>query len=491
MKARPNILHIFTDQQRFDTIAALGNPLIHTPNLDALVREGTTFTRAYSPSPECVPARASMITGWYPGRTGCFSNAEDMPPEDTPTLMSGLRDLGYRTHGIGKCHFKSDFYALRGFQTRDIQEEGAEKREKDDYLSWLQKNGYGWVLEPHGIRGEMYYIPQPSALPPEVHPTHWVADRAVDFLKNHEAETQPFYLYAGIIHPHPPFAPPIPWHKIYRAPDMPLPRGLNTDTEDLPFINRFQNRYKYRDRGRDLNLIRCLRAYYYASITFLDAQVGRIMESLKKSGKWDDTLILFSSDHGEYLGDFNCFGKRGFHDVSSRIPMIVKWPQGKMADTRCDTPTSLVDLAPTFLAAAGHQAASDEYDGIDLHDLATRKKQREFVFSQFKKADEGLYMAVNKDRKYAYSAPDNAEYFFDLEKDPHEMENLASDSSRKNELTTLRQTCADWVSKNDSHEAVADGGWREYPKKKLPDNPDEGLIFQDPAWWDGTLPIER
>ncbi len=485
-----NILHLFSDQQRFDTIGALGNSLIRTPNLDRLDREGLAFTRAYTPCPECVPARACMITGHYPGRTGCYRNGYSMPANsEQPSFMERLTEAGYRTHGVGKCHFTPDPYEGRGFASRDYQEEIPASREDDDYARGLVEHGYDWVLEPHGIRGEMYYVPQPSVLPPHEHPTHWVGDRTVDFIKNSQTSDETWYLYGSFIHPHPPFAPPVPWHKLYRAPDMPLPR-IPEDIADLTFfINRQQNRTKYRDRGGiDLNLVRCQRAYYYACISFIDMQVGRVLQALEETGQLENTLILYSADHGEYLGDYGCFGKRGMHDVSARVPLLVRWPDGFQAGTRCETPASLVDFAPTFTQAAGLKSEDGQHDGLSLRDLADGSAQRERVYSQFNAGGEGLYMGVDQEWKYIYSAPDQKEYLFDLKTDPLEQVNLASREPAHPQLARLRQDCQGWVRGTGQTEEASDDQWKPYPVLPMPDDPDKGLIFQDPRWWDGQLP---
>lgn len=480
---RPNILHIFTDQQRFDTIGALGNSIIKTPNLDRLVREGTNFNRTYSPSPECVPARASMITGWYPPRTECYCNEQAMPPEDTPTLMSILANHGYDTIGIGKCHFSPNSHALRGFQRRISQEETIVDRSADDYTKWLVENGWDWVIEPHGVRGDMYYIPQVSVLPEHAHPVGWVGDQVLNYIDTETHDAKPWYCYAGFIHPHPPFAPPIPWHKEYRGPQMPLPDLPEGYQELLFFINRFQNRYKYRDRGLDLNLIRCIRAYYYACITFIDFQIGRILGALEKTRQLENTLIVLSADHGEYLGDFGSFGKRGMHDVSARVPMLVRWPGGARAGTTCNQVSSLVDLVPTCLDAAGIDYASSDFDGVSLSRLIDNRASRDWVYSQYGRAENGLYMIVGGQLKYVYSAPDQKEYLFDLKNDPAEHVNLAGDSDFEHTLKSLREECVSWLNKQGESAAVDESDWRVYPRREMPSNPDEGLIFQDPPWW--------
>ena len=314
---QPNILHLFTDMQRFDTIAALGNNVIKTPNLDRLCRKGVAFTNAYSPSPVCVSARCSMITGQYPHNTGCYENGH-MPTDGRQSFMAALNENGYRTHGIGKCHFTPDKFALRGFETREVQEECGESskdQDKHHYIKYLNEKGYGHICEEHGIRGEMYYTPQPSQIPAEDHPTQWIGDRSINFLK--EQQEGPWYLYASFIHPHPPFTPPNPWHKLYRPSMMPLPEVPDDWENLLTYVNKVQNRYKYADQGMSNHQMRLIKAYYYACISFVDYQIGRILDTLESTGQLDNTLILFSSDHGEHLGDRNSLGKRSMHDSSA------------------------------------------------------------------------------------------------------------------------------------------------------------------------------
>lgn len=487
IKQSVNILHLFSDQLRFDAIAAHGNNSIKTPNIDRLVAEGVSFQRAYSPSPVCVPARACMITGHYPGRTGCYSNAEPMPPEDQGSFMQRLSDAGYRTHGIGKCHFKPDSQALRGFQSRETQEEIPKTRESDDFARNLIQEGYGWVLEPHGVRGEMYYVPQPSLLPESKHPTNWIGDRSIAFIEKQQGKEQPWYLYSSFVHPHPPFSPPTPWHKLYRGPDMPLPVIPDESALLTSFINRIQNRYKYRDRGIDLNLVRQMRAYYYACITFIDYQIGRILDSLEASGQLDNTLILFSADHGEYLGDYGCFGKRGMHDVSARVPFIVRWPDLSHAGEKPDMPVSLVDIAPSFMEVAGIRYSKEDFDGLAIDRLLRTGSLRDCVFSQYSRGANGLYMAVERRMKYIFSAPDQKELLFDLKQDPLEQVNLANSLAHQEVLNQLRKRCQEWVRSSGQHDALdVNGDWIVYPLASMPADPDEGLIYQDPPWWKGA-----
>ena len=422
--SQPNILMIFTDQQRFDTIHALNNPIIRTPNLDRLVRQGVAFTSAFTPSPVCVAARASLHWGRYPAHTKCYDNGYANPT--SPTFMQILSDAGYRTHGIGKCHFAPDKNSLNGFQSRESQEEAARCDKPNDlYMQYIKDSAMPHVQEPHGSRGEMYYTPQVSLLDEKHHPTNWIGERSLAFIREQADGDQPWMLFSSFIHPHPPFAPPTPWHRLYRAPLMPLPK-VPPESESLHLhINRYQNRYKYRDQGIDRNFVRSIKAHYYACISFIDYQVGRLLDELEATGQLDNTLILFSSDHGELLGDYNCFDKRSMHDSCQRIPMLVRYPQRFGAGEICNSPVSLVDIMPTMLEAAGLASTGFSLDGEDLAQIADGSPSRECVFSQFNEKGNGVYVAINDRYKYCYSAPDNREFLFDRIQDPEETRNRA------------------------------------------------------------------
>jgi len=482
---RPNILLIFTDQQRADTVGALGNPVIRTPNLDRLCAEGTAFTSAYSPSPVCVPARCSLHYGQYPQRTGCYNNGDPMP-QDRPSFMDVLAEAGYRTHGIGKCHFRPD--GLRGFQTRERQEELVAGPDADDYLRFLFKQGFGHLCDPNGVRGEMYYVPQPAQMPARLHPTQWVGDRATAFITEQGQGGQPWLLFASFIHPHPPFAPPCPWHKLYRAPAMPLP-FVPQDVEALQtHINRFQNRYKYRDQGIDQNLLRCLKAHYYACISFIDYQVGRLLDALAATGQLDNTLILFTSDHGELLGDYNCFGKRSMHDACARVPLLARLPGRFAAGQVCTRPTNLIDVMPTVLASAGVDYRTHTLDGENLAEVAAGTCPREYVFSQFAKDGNALYTAVSLRWKYAYSAPDDQEFLFDRVQDPQESRNHAGVVGYTGAQRQMKEALIAFLRDAGETDALDGDTWKVYPRKALPRNPDAGLLVQDHAWAETDIP---
>jgi arylsulfatase len=513
---QPNILHIFTDMQRADTIAVLGNTSIRTPNLDRLCSDGVAFTSAYSPSPVCISARCSMIHGQYPHNTGCYQNSP-MPSDGRQTFMDVLAGAGYQTHGIGKCHFSPERYSLRGFHEREVQEEGGAGMadlSANPYLKYLHELGYGHLCEAYGVRGEMYYIPQPSQVPAEHHPSQWVGDRSIAYIGDAASRKEPWYLFSSFIHPHPPFTPPNPWHKLYRPTMMPLPLMPENAEALLTFVNHVQNRYKYRDQGRDLNLIRAIKAYYYACISFIDYQVGRIMTALEESGQLDDTLVVFTSDHGEFLGDYGCWGKRSMHDPAARVPMIARMPGAFDGGRRIDTPVSLVDLAPTFASVAGADFDSHTPDGTDLREIVSGGSQREYVFSQLSvtgglsvKAQGGQgkaeiltaedrvaagssYMCLSKEWKYVYSAPDDREYLFDRVRDPLETRNRVGVEFCAQALAKHKTALLDHLIRGGETAGIADGQWRSFPRRQVDTDPDTGLLIQDSytPWADMSIP---
>ncbi len=420
--ARPNILLLFADQHRGDVLGCAGDPLVRTPALDRLASDGTRFDRAYTPSPVCVPARYALLTGRYPHRSGCTDNGDPMSPE-LPTIPGLLGDIGYHTLGIGKMHF----HPVRGpfgFQKLLLSEEIPAGPEQDEFLRDLIAAGFGHVHEPHGVRSELYYIPQVSQLPAHLHTTRWTADRTIEFLRERD-HSRPFFVWTSFIKPHPPFDPPVPWNKLYRDFEMPLPaREPNPDL--TTWHMRFQNHYKRRDAGIDGNLVRALRAAYYASVSFVDYNIGRILQELEKQGELERTLIVYAADHGELLGDYGSWGKRCFYDPSARVPLIVRWPEQFPTGHVCHAPVSLVDLLPTFLSAAGLSQRHLAVDGQPLQRVVTGQTDRTWILGQLARRRHGVYFLFDGRFKYIYSSPDQREFLLDVEKDPLETTNFAS-----------------------------------------------------------------
>lgn len=398
--AKKHVLMLFTDQQRRDTIHALGNEQIVTPALDKLAQSAVVFDRAYTPSPVCVPARMSMYAGQYCARTGNNTNNRDTVYTGEG-FFSEFTKAGYNSCCIGKMHFNFDLYSPMGFRTRLSQEEMADPQ-RDDYTKWLKSSPYKHVFDYNGQRTEMYYVPQISQLPMEAHPTQWVGDRAVEFLAGCDPEEEPVFLVASFIHPHPPFCPPAPWNKMYRRVTC------NPFVPEDPdaYEDMMRNKYTLDAFGISPRRLETLTAHYYACISFVDYQISRIVDMLKEKGMYDDTIIVFASDHGEMLGDYRSMGKRTMVDSAANIPFLLRVP-GREHEIRHD-PASLVDLAPTLLAAAGIPYDKAEYDGVNL-----MQEQHDVVYSQYGNGTVGLYMVTDGQQKLVYSAIGSRYFYFD------------------------------------------------------------------------------
>lgn len=432
MPTQPNVVILFADQLRADALGCYGNTIVSTPALDRLAETGTRFDSAYTPTPVCVPARSALITGWEPQHGDCVDN--NMPMSDASTFMDELADAGYRTHGVGKMHFMPDLTALRGFQTREISEEN-DQFEIDDYLQHVSASGFEFVERPHGLRDEMYYVPQLSPVPEQLHNTRWVADRSIDFLDT-QTEGRPFLLWSSFIAPHPPFAPPAPWHRSYEPSTMPdalVPPGSDSL---LTIFDRLQSRYKYRDGGTDRRLEQLRKAYYFASVSYLDAQIARIVQALDARGLRENTVILLTADHGEFLGDYGTYGKRSFLDVSARVPLIASGPGFSVGRVRRE-PVSLVDVRPTLHALAG--VNGEHRDGHSLLDPVADR----VVYGQFLERELGLYAVITPEWKYIWSAYDAKEFLIDRIRDPRETMNVAYNPRRREDLLDLRARAVD------------------------------------------------
>jgi arylsulfatase A-like enzyme len=230
-----------------------------------------------------------------------------------------------------------------------------------------------------------------------------------------------------------------------------------------------------------------MRAYYCATISFVDYQVGRVLAALEDAGTLDDTLVMFSSDHGELLGDYGCFGKRSMHDPSSRVPLLVRYPRRFRAGTRCATAVSLVDVMPTLLESAGAAWRDRGLDGIDLADVAAgRTPADRTVYAQYEKGATGLYMAVNRRRKYVWSAGDAREFLFDREADPRETVNLAdAKGGAAADLAAMRADLLAFLERTGETDAFERSGgapaWRRYEPtdESYLNDPEAKLLVQD------------
>lgn len=433
--SKPNILFIMTDQQRFDTIAALGNSNIYTPNLDRLVRRGVTFINAYSTCPVCIPARYTIRTGCEPLKTAIFGNHAPRPVEEQadtmeercgPYLARTMRNLGYRTFGIGKFHtipWDEDI----GYEVHLYSEElfgNASMRARDSYAAFIAKEHpeFNFIEGLHGERTEMYYMPQMSPLPAEITSEAWVADRAVEQVLSND--TRPYFGFVSFIAPHPPFAPPIPFNRMYDPDRMPNPirgdKSIDHMDEQIPWMN-------YAIWAEDINdpHARVLKARYYGEISYVDSCIGRILDAVESREDADNTVICFFSDHGDHLGDHHAWQKESFFDVACRIPFLVSWPARL---PKGEIRTELVCLTDLFGIATTAAGKSEIRDGLDiLGMLEGTTKPREYLLGYYgiPGTPQFKIMVRNDEWKYVFMANGGFEQLFNLKEDPNELRQLA------------------------------------------------------------------
>lgn len=423
---QPNILLITTDQQRYDTAGASGPSFLRTPHYDMLQRQGVTFTSAYSSCPICVPARTSIMTGktaHHHGMTGNAPTAEYI--RDDETLPALLNELGYHTALFGKAHF-GPVGVRHGFQ---------ELRTPDTYWQEQQDRHQ----RRHGLGSNELY-PARATVPEDETITSWIADQCADYIQQRRDQTRPFFAWCSFVKPHPPFDPPEPYYSMYDEAPIPDPVESDWSQSALPPI--LEGNGHTMCSINDSDTLRKARACYYGLITQIDYYLGRVFGALDDAGILDETLIIYTSDHGEYLGDHGLQWKIGFHEPSAHVPMVVRLPferDDRHAGTTCESPVQLADILPTVAAAAGTEPP-EPATGYDLVAIARGEAEgrayAEGIGAMFTDTD---YVGLTDGRwKYIYYADGPCEQLFDLENDPEETENLADDSSHEQTRRTLR-----------------------------------------------------
>jgi len=438
---RPNILFLMGDQHRADCLGADGNRAIRTPHLDAIAREGILFRRAYSSTPTCTPARAALLTGLSPWHHGmiAYGRVGERYAFEKPRA---LREAGYYAMVIGKCHFHPQ-RAAHGYHAMllDESKRAEEPGFVSEYRAWFDKQAPGRDPYATGLSFNGYRA-KPYVLPEELHPTRWTGDRAVEFLENYN-RAEPFFLKVSFARPHSPYDPPQRLFDAYAGADLPD-----------AVVGRWAAKFAPGDPSNEDSwhgefgaaVVRRARQGYYGSVTFLDEQIGRILDALRRSGRLDNTLILYTSDHGDMTGDHHLWRKSYPYESSARIPMLVRWPaalaphaaRGQVADA----PVELRDVPPTFLEAAGVRAP-ESLDGRSLLAVA----RGESGWRPWIDLEHGLcYDKVNHwnaltdgREKYIFHALDGAEQLFELREDPGERNDLAGDGSRAARLREWRE----------------------------------------------------
>jgi arylsulfatase A-like enzyme len=465
MPDKPNIVIIYADQQRHDTIGALGNTRIRTPNLDRLVREGTSFTQTTTPCPVCMPARWSLHTGQWTTTHRCYSNHHRGPMPDT-SMPGVLRAAGYRTGLVGKNH---------SFLTPEDLDHFAEHPQPSNRVAaqqrqnWLREGGAKQCPRlcreavPGGVEGD---------------PDHAKTDEAMRFIG--EEGGGPFFLWLSYLHPHTPYYVPEPYFSMYSEPPFGDPL-VEASLSGKPFRQQFHKANNDAILRFDADTVMEMRRVYAGQVSLLDSEVGRFLDFLEAGGLSDDTMVIYMSDHGDYMGDHGLITKSpSLYDCLVRTPFIVRWPGHAQENRRSRELVSHVDVMPTVLRAAGCPIPKT-VQGTDLLPFlaGTASGLRETVFSEYgtpgrpytpdRLREEGLMpgdfanpgnpaipwegnpvslagrirMARTRDWKLVQEEGGTSE-LYDLQGDPHELTNLYDRPEHRAVQTALLNRLEGW-----------------------------------------------
>lgn len=433
MGNKPNFLFLMADQLTAGALPFLGDSPVKAPNLARLAAEGVLFRSAYCNSPLCAPSRFSMLSGRLPSKIGAYDNACEFPAT-TPTFAHHLRLAGYRTILAGKMHFVGPDQ-LHGFE---------ERLTTDIYPA-----DFGWT--PDWTRFQerpTWYHSMDSVLTagPAIRTNQLDFDEEVvfatrrklfDIARGSDGDDRPFFLAASLTHPHDPFAIPRRYWDLYENADIDLPRVAIAPEERDPHSQRLRHVC-----GNDLDAVTdaqmlAARRAYYGSISFVDEQVGLILDMLQESGLADNTVVILCSDHGEMLGERGLWYKMNFFEGASRIPLIVHAP-GHFGPRAVDASVSLLDLFPTLLDLAG-AAPADLIDGRSLLPHLTGAEGHDEVIGEY--LGEGAIAPIVMIRRGPWKfihSPADPDQLYDLSRDPDELANLAGDPAQADRIAALR-----------------------------------------------------
>ncbi|MEI8375190.1 MAG: sulfatase-like hydrolase/transferase [Planctomycetota bacterium] len=456
----PNIIFLMTDQQRWDCLGKL-NPRIKTPNLDRLAGQGIVFRQAVCQAPMCVPSRYAMMLGLYPSQSGVYTNGDSLPDEGLPTspLAEILRKAGYQTAGFGKTHWRQPLPSTRGFEVRAIGEsrnslahEAGAVMMSDDNPAGLKQYQAEVASYGPGEEGVQGYLGGVTKVPTRNHRDGWVAEQCLKFLDKETDPKRPLFLYLSFMKPHAGLNVPKQFEDLYdinQIPDIAQPPWREEPDTHVAAVEAdpsTDKRYRnWREAWEKLTPLERRRTTlrYYANCSWLDSCFGEVLDKLKKLGRLENALIVFTSDHGEMLSERNFrFSKYCLFESSVRVPLILAGSvvSEQKRGTIDDRPAEHIDLVPTLQQVAG-QPVNPILPGLDL----LGERRRTGSFSEFhggttqKPPLAPIYMWRKQDWKLILFLPGRLDdamarvgqakgELYNLKEDPHEWKNLYADA---------------------------------------------------------------
>lgn len=473
--SQPNVLLIVTDHWPAALLGAAGHPAIHTPVLDQLTRNGVRFTNCYSETPVCLPARRTMMTGCTPRQHGdrTFQPYRPMEP-NLPTMAQCFRDAGYQAYAVGKTHTYPQRDRI-GFDDIQLDDEGRTLYGvTDDYEIFLGDQGYVGQQFGHGMSNNAYQA-TPWHLPEHVHATNWATDTMARYVRRRDP-TRPSFWYLGYRHPHPPLVPPQRFLEHYADIDIDMPFAGDWSSADLPYnLQGVQARSVYSERE-----IKWARRAFYALCTHIDQQIGTLIGTIREEGILDDTIIMFTSDHGDMLGNHGMWAKQTFYEGSSNVPMIVVGQAGDKDvgfDRTDDRLTGLQDVMPTLLGLAGIDAP-DHLDGRSM--IST--EPRSHIYGEFGEEQHASRMIRDQRYKLIWYPCGNHCQLFDLEEDPAEMRDLGADPDHSEIIAGLKAKLLNEMYGSDE-KWLKDGEIVGEPARTFYPGPNRGLSLTRGHQW--------
>ena len=462
---KPNLLFIWTDEQRADTMAAYGNRAIHAPNLNKLARESVVFENAYATQPVCTPNRSAVMTGLWPHASGCIKNNIPLPA-DIPCLPEILDDPDYHTAYMGKWHLGDEIFAQHGFRQWAAIEDGysgyySDSRDKSE------RSGYHHFLIDHGYKpdGRNRFSRSFAARRPLEHcKPAFLENRACDFLRRHRND--PFILYVNFLEPHMPFFGPL--DDEHDPADVTLPANFTDPLEDNePMRYRIARECCRAKYGKTETDIRQLIARYWGLVTQVDRSVGAILKTLEDLGLADNTIVVYTSDHGDMMGSHHMVEKSVMYQEAVRIPWLMRIPQIHGRGAAIKNPVSHIDMMPTLLDLFGVSSRTDLPGRSLLPAIKGDSTTPRDVFIQWnpnsgalkikpggtKLASKERLRQLENERSRAVITPDgwklslsdtDKSQLFNLNKDPGETTNLYDSTAHKDIIRRLTGKIHRW-----------------------------------------------
>jgi len=476
-QTKPNVLLIVTDHWPASLLGAAGHPAVHTPVLNQLCRNGVRFTNCYAETPVCLPSRRSLMTGTTPKQHGdrTFQPRRPMEPH-LPTLAQTFRDAGYQAYAVGKTHTYPQRDKI-GFDDVLLDDEGRTLYGvSDDYEIFLGDKGYLGQQFGHGMSNNAYQA-TPWHLPEEAHATNWASNAIQRYVRRRDP-TRPALWYVGFRHPHPPLVPPQRFLDHYNDVEIDEPYCAEwaKDVDALPYnLQGVASRAVYSER----EVIWARRAFY-ALCTHIDQQIGSILGTIREEGILDNTIVMFTSDHGDMLGNHGLWAKQTYYEDSTNVPMIVVGTKDDPVtgfNRTDDRLVGLQDVMPTLL----------DLCDIEIPDTVVGRtffsdEQREHLYGEFGEQEHSSRMIRDSRYKLIWYPIGNKFQLFDLIEDPNEMIDLSDSEDRKDTLEKLQQLLLGELYGSDE-KWIDDGQLVGEPAKSFRPGPNRGLSLTRGHQW--------